>query len=180
MDIVVDVECFANEVIKELAFAHKFFSVKDYRSNPPFSDNVLTSSENTHNTWLSSNLHKINWNSGAHHYCDLKEIIQFMKIESREVVYHAKGIHNVYLLTKLFGVPFTNLDDLGCPNIYQLCHHDRQVLCESFPNIHQGVDFYHCAQKKASYYLEWLIGQKLIENFEKIEVSKLDFSDDFD
>ena len=159
MNVVLDVECFADDVIKEFAFATPFYCV-GMSFRPPYSLSQCSIDERIQNDWCTNKLHKISWNSGQHFYDELTAIIKFVKSENAE--YFAKGLQKCLMLTKLFGVRVQNLEDSGCPNFNQLDGHKAQINCDSYPSLHANVS--HCAQKKASAYARWLSVHKLIEH----------------
>lgn len=169
MDIVVDIECFSGGIIKELAFANSYFCA-GVSFKPPFPEHLLSTEEVHQNKWITNNLHKLAWNSGQFYYTDLKDVIKYIKIDNRNAEYFAKGCEKVQILTALLGIPFTNLDNLGCPSIKHL-DRGNQTRCDAYPNLHFHPGIHHCAQKKAKAYYDWLSGQKLIDEFEKIELS---------
>lgn len=167
MHIVVDVELFANNVIKEIGFATPFYSV-GFGLKPPYPESMFTGGEKRHNLWLTANMHDIAWNSGFWFYTELKQLISYLKVKG-DVTYYAKGSQKCHLLTALFGFPFLNLDDIGCPSIVQLPL--ETIPCQAFPHIHSESRVMHCAQKKANAYSTWFTGYNMIEGLENIELS---------
>lgn len=168
MDIVVDMELFSNDVIKELAFATPFYSV-GFSFKPPCPSSMLPVGEMQQNAWITKNVHKIDWASGHNFYPEMRDIVKYIKVGD-EVTYYAKGNQKCQILSQLFGEPFSNLDNISCPGIKHLHVRDLEIACDAFPRVHQDV-FFHCAQKKATVYADWLVGHKLIEDFDKVELS---------
>ena len=67
--------------------------------------------------WITKNLHGINWNSGKLEYTKLSSTIQ--QHCSPTTAYFAKGIEKCNPLSNYLCKDVENLDDLGCPKIFQ-------------------------------------------------------------
>ena len=165
----MDMELFSNDVIKELAFATPYYSL-GFSFKPPCPMNMLPPGEIQQNSWITKNVHKIDWSSGRHFYTDMRDIVKYIKVADDDVTYYAKGSQKCQILSQLFGESFYNLDSIACPGIKYLHVRDLEITCDAFPLVHQDM-FSHCAQKKATVFADWLVGYKLIENFDKVELS---------
>ena len=166
--IVVDIECFPQNVIKELAFANPYFSTA-VSFKPPYSSEDCTSDESKQNEWATRNIHRINWNSGQFYYSELKSVVDFMSVKGSSRLY-AKGFEKCQILSNLFNLPFINLDDLDCPNVKNLTGKYAHSACDAFPHVHSNSNHLHCAHKKAKLFLQWLLEKSIIDSFERIEL----------
>jgi len=156
MKIVVDVELFAENVVKEMAFCNPFYCV-GASFKPPHEESWCSTSTRNQNRWLTSNLHKIQWDSGKHDYCEMFQFVRYIKVD--DATYYAKGLEKCELLANLFRVEFVNLEDMGCPTVNQLQFGNGgggvQIACDSYPQIHIG-NAEHCAQQKARLFADWM------------------------
>lgn len=152
MDTVVDVELFAGNVIKELAFCCGTFHA-GFLFKPPKLLSQCTEAEKNTNMWLTRNLHEIAWNAGTLDYSMLSSVIEgIIQARGPDVVFLAKGHEKCLLLSKLFERDFINLETRGCLRIKDLP--PGRGVCESYR--HRHTNSLHCAQRKAIIYLDWL------------------------
>ena len=149
--IVVDIECFYNDVIKELGIHGGTFS-RSFTFKPPYCHDKCTTEEKQVNSFITKMCHLIGWNGGFYKYSQMDDIVQRYIIPG--VGYYAKGGKKCEILSKLFKIPFHDLNDLGCPAI-ELQDLKNNFECESFPSRHRRS--LHCAQRKAGVYYNWLI-----------------------
>lgn len=149
MDAVVDVELFANDIVKELGFCcgtyHAGFLFK-----PPFNFTECSDKDKHTNTWLTRYLHEIPWEEGYYGYTELATIIDTIKRPNR--VYYAKGLQKCRLLATLFDSNFINLEDTFCPGVEELL--SIRATCDSYLERHAYSS--HCAQRKAIIYHDWM------------------------
>jgi hypothetical protein len=149
--VVVDVEMFANKVVKELAICYGTFS-KGFILRPPKDVTECSWTERKQNAWLSANMHFLSWESGEYDHNALPTLIQ--AISPAKAIYYAKGKDKCKLLSEIFGHTFIDLDLLKCPSVYEIeCFRDR---CESgATEFHKNS--LHCAQRKSIRYYDWLV-----------------------
>ena len=149
MDVVVDVELFANNIIKELGFCcgtyHAGFLFK-----PPFDFVECSEKDKQTNKWLAQHLHEIPWESGNYEYTELPTVISTIK--RPKCALYAKGLQKCNLLGKLFDASFINLEDTNCPPISELL--TIRATCDSYSDRHAYS--LHCAQRKAIMYHDWM------------------------
>lgn len=149
MEIVVDVEMFYNNVIKELAFCsgtfHAGFIIK-----PPKPIVQCTKVEKCTNNWLTTHFHRIPWDAGTIEYSYLPIIVKL--IRRPDAIFYTKGSEKRNILSELFNKTFIDLETMGCPKVEELPT-DRDV-CDSYWGHHR--DSLHCAQRKAILYYDWL------------------------
>ncbi len=149
-NVVVDVEHFHNNVIKELGICVDGKS-SGFSFRPPYPYNECTPHEKRQNSWNTRRYHMIGWNSGDYGYKEMKAIIKSFTFP--DASYFAKGRIKCTVLSKLFGKTFHNLEDFDCPSIGEL--HLPSFQCDSYPGRHRTTT--HCAQRKAQVYGDWLI-----------------------
>ncbi len=129
MDIIVDVECFANDVIKELAIANQYFNL-NFSFRPPYPFVCCTSVEKHRNSWRTRYFHGIAWDSGKYAYSELPKIVSHLK--NSGAVYYGKGEQKCALLGKLFKEKFHNLEEFDCPKLMlSLSTFRLQPLCSA-------------------------------------------------
>ena len=149
----MDVELFAGDIVKELGFCcgtyHAGFLFK-----PPLDFDKCSQREKQTNMWLTQNLHQIAWEVGDYHYKDLTTVVATLKRPN--CTYYAKGVQKCRLLTKLFNIPFKDLEDTFCPGIKELL--SVRATCESYHKQHAYS--LHCAQRKAIMYHDWMTNNK--------------------
>ena len=153
MDIVIDVEMFSNNIVKELGICSGTYNA-GFLLKPPHSFEQCTEKDKQTNSWLMRNFHEIAWNAGTYEYCELPTIIQ--TLNRPNAVFYAKGMAKCSILSILFQKIFINLDDRGCPTAIELVAQQwaHRIKCDSYPGRH-GPSI-HCAQKKAIMYHDWL------------------------
>ncbi len=148
--VVVDVECFHHNIIKELGICVDGKSSGfSFRSTYTYKE--CTPQEKRQNSWFTRRIHMIGWNSGDYSYKEMRPIIK--SFTSSDASYYAKGRTKCVLLSQLFGKTFHNLDDFDCPSVREL--HLPPFQCHSYPGRHKTTT--HCAQRKAQVYGDWLI-----------------------
>lgn len=150
MDVIVDVEMFSNNVVKELAFCCGTYHA-GYLFKPPMSFVQLSQKDQNTNRWITRHLHSILWTSGDYEYKDLGLVIQ--TINRPNAMYYAKGKEKCKLLSTLFNKNFNNLEDYDCPSIKELPH---LGVCDSYSYYHNKIHS-HCAQNKAVAFADWLL-----------------------
>jgi hypothetical protein len=155
MDIVVDVECFYGNIIKELSFCTYTGYSECFLFKPPHTFEQCSEIEKIKNSWFSRNIHQIAWNAGFYDYSERDTIIKVIA-KRPGAHFYAKGEETCKLLARLFGINFTNLEDLDCPDIEELMDEGwgTQIKCDSYPGRHNGLT--RCAQRKARIYSNWL------------------------
>jgi len=156
--VVIDIECFHNNTIKEIGISSPFFNM-GYSFKPPQCFKSLPFNEQKQNNWLTRHCHGITWESGIYPYAMIPALLGFFN--NAECKVFVKGKQKINVL-KLY-MPlctFTDLEDMFCPPYSELCaftelHH---VPCTSFPSTHNSAMYEsHCAQHKASIYSSWLL-----------------------
>ena len=149
MDIVVDIECFHNNIVKELAFCTTSGFNAGFMFRPPYSYESCDDVEKQQNSWLTRNLHQIAWNAGDYEFSEQGTIVKFIARQPGAEFY-AKGLEKCNILVGLFGKEFTNLEDFGCPT-----SHGGDTVCDSYPARHNNIQ--NCAQRKSKSYAKWLL-----------------------
>ena len=149
--VVVDIECFSNNVIKEVAVCTQFYCI-GLSLKPPSALDKVSQNHTKQNEWLTRKLHGIEWSSGNVFYHNLENLWRSFKYKN--AVYYAKGLPKCKLLESLLEETFINLEDMACPTFKQLVQKSNSafytpVVCDSYPNIHGTTPFQHCAQHKA-------------------------------
>ena len=152
VSIVIDIEYFHRKIIKELGVACGTFS-KSYSFKPPYPYDKCTTVEKKINSKITKSCHLIGWNGGEYEYKTRHVIAKVLTIP--DVKYYAKGAEKCRILSKLFKIPFQNLDNLDCPPLQELVDEKDLFACDSFPKRHRRIA--HCAHKKAVFYYEWLM-----------------------
>ena len=79
--VVVDVEMFIGDIIKEIGMCTSFHS-NGFSLKAPYTFNQLSEKNQKQNIWLTKNRHGIEWNSGHIFYEDLKPLVQSLKVEN--------------------------------------------------------------------------------------------------
>ena len=156
--IVVDIECFQQDVIKELAIASPFFCL-GFSFAPSYPLTSLPLDIQRTNKWITTNLHGIPWESGFLPESSIEDLAAIFNNKSLKIF--VKGSAKIKTLKKYFSdVNFTDLDTIHCPKFGELVLFPRftDIICTSFPKTHCNPKFHHhCAQRKASMYCQWVI-----------------------
>ena len=147
--VLVDVELFHDNVVKELALYNNE-RVDSYTFGPPYTyKTLITKAERKQNSWLTQNVHLIGWNAGQIHYTELMNVVvKYIHIDE----FYAKGAEKCKMLESIFPVQFTNIEEFGCPKLSEVTK--DAGLCRSFPYRHDKI--LHCAERKARAYGVWL------------------------
>lgn len=153
MSAIIDFEGFqlsrGDFVIKELAF----FSTNDCPSwgvwyfEPPKPFDDLTFNLRKQCVWVTTNIHRMNWQEGSLPYSNVKKII-FLLFEMFTHVY-VKGLQKVKFLEMVTGYKCINLEDFSCPKVEEL------FPSYSFCSVHEP-NFKHCAVAKTTAYASFL------------------------
>ena len=156
--LVVDVECFDDNIVKELAIASAYFCLGfSFAPNEPLTALPLTKQKT--NNWLTRNLHGIVWESGVLPCDSIYTIANIFDNPYNKV--YVKGAQKINILKDYFpNVEFVNLELLSCPKYSELVQFPRfmEIKCSSYPETHNSQTYGgHCAQRKASIYCQWLL-----------------------
>ena len=117
---VLDLEGFRHRKEK---FIFKEFGIctEDYNDcvlfSPPSKFSDLTNPQKTSISWLSKNLHGLDWNTENYPYIYLTQIVQSVRLRNPRAVYYAKGFEKSQLLSELLDCPVIDLNTLKCPKI---------------------------------------------------------------
>ena len=95
---------------------------------PPRQFEVLSTDEKRAFTWLTRNLHGIDWSAGTYSYIYITQICQSICMRNPKAKFYAKGSEKTKLLTELLERPVMDLNDLGCPKIFN----KKKKLLKSF------------------------------------------------
>lgn len=156
--IVADVECFTDDIIKELAIVNPYFAV-GFCFAPPTPLSGVPPAKQKVNNWLTRNLHGITWESGVLPYSSVGVITAIFDNPSIKI--YVKGVTKLDTLRKYFPKStLINLETLQCPKYSELVKFPRfvQVSCCNYPQTHNSATFsQHCAQRKAAMYCQWLM-----------------------
>ena len=102
-------------IIKELAV-----STENYCDTVSFllptSFNILSSSERRPYSWVSNNLHGLNWESGDYPYCYLQQMFDSIALRLPLATFYAKGTEKTETLQKLLKKDAINLDFIMSKN----------------------------------------------------------------
>ena len=118
--VVLDIEGFRHR--KEKFIVKEFgICIEDYNDcvlfSPPSKFSDLTNPQKTSISWLSKNLHGLDWNSENYPYIYLTQIVQSVRLRNPRAVYYAKGFEKSQLLSELLDCPVIDLNTLKCPKI---------------------------------------------------------------
>ena len=117
--VVLDVEGFRHRkekfIVKELGVC-----TEDYHDCvsflPPTSYSELTTQQNQSFSWLTKNLHGIEWDTGNYTYIYLTQIIQSVHLRNPGAIFYAKGEEKVKFLSDLLECSIIDLNSLTCPS----------------------------------------------------------------
>ena len=142
--VVLDIECIANKIVKELR-VYKNGQTVGYSFLPP--KKFKTTSQST---WCTKPLHVINWNSGHENHTELGKILK--NLQAPETEFFAKGYEKCKILSEILETKVTNLDDYACLKIQNLILKDEEYdwRCSNYPFCHANT--LHCAERKAFAY----------------------------
>lgn len=149
--VVIDVELFPTNIIKELGICYGTYS-RSFTFRPPYSLVECTKPDKRQIKWLSNNLHFLTWDSGEYEYNEMQTIIATLK--PTMALYYCKGAEKAALLTSLFGHTVFNLENLNCPNACEIDACFGEECGSHTSDMHKQS--LHCAQRKAVRFSNWL------------------------
>ena len=160
--VVLDVEGFRHRKEK---FIVKEFGIcpEDYLDCvsflPPRSYSELTAQQKQFFSWLSRNLHGIDWDIGNYPYIYLTQIIQSVRLRNPGAIFYAKGADKVKFLSELLECPVIDLNSLECPSI------SLNYFTQNCQNHSKGKNIFnkHCAKEKAIFYFNWVTNERGID-----------------
>ena len=173
--VVLDLEGFRHRKEK---FIVKEFGIctEDYNDcvlfSPPSKFPDLTNPQKTSISWLSKNLHGLDWNSENYPYIYLTQIVQSVRLRNPRAVYYAKGFEKSQLLSELLDCPVIDLNTLKCPKI---SYSFFTVNCGNHSSTQRGIFNNHCAREKACFYFDWLTNERGIDESASTLVSEFDY-----
>lgn len=149
MSSVIDFEGFqlpsGRFVVKELAFyavkANHMWGVWNFQPPSPFEELPLL--QRNQFSWVTRNIHLMDWREGSLPYSKLQSIISLL-FEVFPIIY-VKGIQKQHFLEVLTSRKCYNLEDFNCPKIEHL------IPIHATCSVH-APDFKHCALVKATAY----------------------------
>lgn len=145
-------------IVKELAVyvlnSPNIHNVWTFKS--PFLFENLNKKKRLCHSWVTRNLHGIEWNYGDEDYKNLRYILT--KLFQLFTRIYIKGLEKKRFLEYLSGRDILNLEDVNCPKIEHLPH--ANVQCP-----HHTLNHIHCALYKAIGF-----GNFLLENTYKSQV----------
>ena len=163
--VVLDVEGFRHR--KEKFIVKEFFKgivtgicAEEYLDCvsflPPTSYSELTTQQKQSFSWLSRNLHDIDWDIGYYPYIFLTQIIQSVHLRSPGAIFYAKGAEKVKFLSELLECPVIDLNSLECPSI------SVNYFTQNCQNHSKGKNIFnkHFAKEKAIFYFNWLTKER--------------------
>ena len=159
---VLDVEGFRHRKEKFI-FKEFGFCTEDYLDCvsflPPTSYSELTTQQKQSSSWLSRNLHGIDWDIGNYPYIYLTQIIQSVRLRNPGAIFYAKGEEKVKFLSELLECPVIDLISLECPSI------SVNYFTQNCQNHSKGKNLFnkHCAKEKAIFYFYWLTNERRID-----------------
>ena len=118
---------------------------------PPTSYSELTAQQKQSFSWLSRNLHGIDWDIGNYPYIYLTQIIQSVRLRNPGAIFYAKGAEKVKFLSELLECPVIDLNSLECPSI------SVNFFTRNCQNHSKGKNIFnkHCAKEKAIFFFNW-------------------------
>ena len=124
---------------------------------PPTSYSELTTQQKQSFSWLSRNLHGIDWDIGNYPYIYLTQIIQSVRLRNPGAIFYAKGAEKVKFLSELFECPVNDLNSLECPSI------SVNYFTQNCQNHSKGKNIFnkYCAKEKAIFYFNWLTNERV-------------------
>ena len=146
--VVLDVERFLHRKEK---FIVKEFGIctEDYLDCvsflPPTSYGELTTQQKQSFSWLSRNLHGIDWDIGYYFYIYLTQIIQSVRLRNPGALFYAKGGEKVKFLSEMLECSITDPNSFSCPSISLI------YFKQNCQNHSKGKNIFnkHCAKEKA-------------------------------
>ena len=115
----LDVEGFShrkeNFIVKELGLCNKDY-LDCMSFLPPTSHRELTSQQKQSFSWLTRNLHGIEWDTGNYNYIYLIQIVQSVRLRNPGAIMYAKGVEKVKVSSDLLECSILDLNLLACPS----------------------------------------------------------------
>ena len=158
--VVLDVEGFRKEkiIVKEFGIC-----TEDYLDCvsflPPTSYSELTTQQKQSFSWLSRNLHGIDWDIGNYSYIYLKQITLSVRLRNPGAIFYAKGAEKIKFLSELLECPEFDLNSLECPSIS--VNYFTQN-CQNHSNRKNNFNK-HWVKEKAIFYFNWLTNERGID-----------------
>ena len=177
--VILDFEGFRHKksgfILKEISVQSKYFS-DTILVRPPTNFSELTNSEQKSHSWVSKYLHGLDWNSGDYPYYFIDTYFVLLLVRFPSAVFYAKGKEKCDKLSHLLNKPVHNLEDLNCPKIEELSARSDLSACDFHSKrTPQRQRQRHCANKKATLFLNWLEN-----NFNETVSSSSEFIAKFD
>ena len=149
MKTVVEIECFENDQIKELAIFHDN-QVLQFHVKPP----KTRLKPSSRDRWLTENLHGLVYSSGKVAYEEFMNDV-LLHLEGVDTVY-TKGKQKTELLQRLLPKKTVkNLEDFGCLKISRQPYRGPYPECEARAYAFHPTSF-HCAVRKAHVFGKWI------------------------
>ena len=126
---------------------------------PPTSCSELTTQQKQSFSWLSRNLHGIDWDIGNYPYIYLTQIIQSVRLRNPGAKFYAKQAEKVNFLSELLECPVIDLNSLECPSIS--VNYFTQN-CQNHSNC-KNIFNKQCAKENAIFYFNWLTNERGID-----------------
>jgi len=141
-------------IVKEFAVYYSDFPEELIRVAtfaPPYEKECLPKNIRKLNTYVSENIHGLEWNDGEYGFHEMTNIMWSMT--SRLEVIYVKGLEKGKILQSLLPhLCVLNIEDLGCPSLEKLPLFDSP--CEN--EIHTRFSQFKCASKNAKRLGLWL------------------------
>ena len=160
--VVLDVEGFRHRkekfIVKELGVC-----TEDYLDCvsflPPTIYSELTTQQKQSFSWLTRNLHGIEWDTGNYPYIYPTQIIQSVRLRNPGAIFYAKGEEKVKFLSDLLECSIIDLNSLAFPSI------SVNYFTQNCQNHSKGKNVFnkHCAKEKAIFYFNWLTNERGID-----------------
>ena len=141
-------------ILKEFAvyypdFSESYLSVATFA--PPYEKQCLPKHVRRHNSYVTHNIHGLEWNDGEYGFHHITNILWSMTRQFN--ILYVKGTEKVKVLqTWMPHLQVLNIEDLGCPNLTKLPLFDSP--CEN--EIHTRFPRFNCASKNAQRFWLWL------------------------
>ena len=120
---------------------------------PPVKFSFLTEDFQKTYSWLTKNIHGIDWEAGTHDHSFLFNFFNALKLRFPTSPVFAKGKEKCTFLRNFF-FSVTDLESLGCPKASQFGYN----FAKSCPNHQTSYRFDHGTREKVNLFYDWVVG----------------------
>ena len=129
----------------------------------PTSFSKLFSGERRSYSWLSKNLHGLNWDTGDYPYLNLQQILDSIALRFPLANFYAKWTEKTETLQIPLKMDGINIEILLIQKIYNLNFFHKTIICIlhvfNCPKLQRSK---HCARKKATFFYLWLTNESMV------------------